>query len=421
MPDTDLDHELTQLRDEMRGSMPVPGLNKIVARHKQRVVRRRMQLGAVVAVLVVSLAMPLLREQMAPEPRNPAVPPASGPLPKEPFLTNVDFVDDDHIYAIRMTCANGDENRCKEQFLVTKDGEHWETRRLPRPESAPSWARARLMALSQDELTVEWDASAAPETAKIYRERSTDGGRTWEQVKVPTVVTDTVEEIPDGGKLISTCAKLVGGGTQCAEQGVAVLLPGSGESALLANRPRLTAMSAGPDALANGQWWMVGRDPKTNKWALAISGDDGRTWTTRLLNITASVDPFGWSVDSSGDALYATAIGPRSNTSNGLMAIFRSTDGGRSWERTWNPVGEQTPRRVFGNTVVAEDGTLTINATDGKAYVSRDDGRTFSEIEPRFGDYAFWIGTGYLAVDVDSGREVDYSKDGVHWRKVKIG
>ena len=99
----------------------------------------------------------------------------------------------------------------------------------------------------------------------------------------------------------------------------------------------------------------------------------------------------------------------------------RLADDGRSWERTWKPVGEQTPRRVYGHTVVADDGSLNNNATDGKAYVSRDGGRTFSETEPRFGDYAYWIGTGYLAVDVESGREVDMSEDGLHWRKVKIG
>jgi hypothetical protein len=421
MPDPDLDQELARLADDVRASVPVPGLDKIVARHKQRVVRRRMQIGAVVAVLVVSMAIPLLREQMAPEPRNPAAQPESGTMPKEPFLTGVDFVDDDHGYAIRMICENGDHNKCREEFLATEDGTHWETRRLPRPDSAPSWAGGRLVALGRDEVTVEWSASVSPEESDVHRVRSADGGRTWEQVTVPNLVTATVEDIPDGGKLIPTCAKLAGGGTQCTERGVAVLLPGSGESALLANRPRLTATAAGSAPMADGRWWMVGRDPTTYKWALAISDDDGRSWTTTVLDFRESVDPDGWSVASSGDTLYASAIGSRSNTSNGLVAVFRSTDAGRAWERTWQPVGEQTPRRVYGHIVVAEDGTLTINATNAKTYVSRDGGRTFTETEPRHGEYAFWVGDGYIALDVESGRDVDVSEDGVHWRKVKIG
>jgi photosystem II stability/assembly factor-like uncharacterized protein len=422
MPDTDLDHELAQLRDEMRGSLPVPELSKIVARNKQRVVRRRMQLGAVVAVLVVSMAIPLLREQMTPEPVKPATPPAeTSPLPKEPFITEVEFADDYHGYAIRMTCEDGKPERCREQLLATEDGTHWQRRPLPQPKASPSWAVGALVALGPDELTVEWSASRSPEESDVYRVHSVDGGRTWEQVTVPNLVTAAVEEIPDGGKLIPSCAKLAGGGTQCTERGVAVLMPGSGESALLANRPRLTAMAAGHVPTAGGQWWMVGRDPQTNQWGLAISDDDGRSWTTTVLDFRESVDQDGWSVASSGDTLYATAIGARANTSNGLVAIFRSTDGGRTWERTWRPVGEETPRRVHGHTVVADDGTLSINAPDGKAYVSRDGGRTFTETEPRYGDYVFWTETGYVAVDVVSGRDVDVSEDGVHWRKVKIG
>lgn len=422
MLDTDLDQELAQLGDEVRTSVPVPALDKIVARHKHRVVRRRMQFGAVAAVLVVSTAVPLLRDQMVPDPPKPAVPPAeSSPFPKKPFITDMDFADDDHGYAIRMTCENGNPARCEGKLLATGDGTHWDNRRLPRPESAPSWANGTLRTLGPDELTVEWPASASPEDTDVYRVLSVDGGRTWKQVTVPNLVTATVGEIPDGGKLIPSCARLAGGGTQCAERGVAVLLPGSGESALLANRPRLTAMAAGNVPMANGQWWTVGRDPKTDEWGLAISDDDGRTWTTTALNFSDSVDQYGWSVGSSGSTLYATAIGSRSNTSNGLVAIFRSTDGGLTWERTWKPVGEQSPRRVFDSTVVGQDGTLTINATDGKAYVSKDGGRTFTETERRYGDYAFWIGTGYLGVAVESGRAVDMSEDGVHWRKVKIG
>jgi hypothetical protein len=421
MPDTDLDQELARLGDEVRTSMSVPGLDKIVARHKQRVVRRRMQIGAVAAVLVVSMAMPLLREQLEPAPRKPAAPPEkTGDMPKEPFFTNVDFVDDDHGYAIRMACENGIRERCKEELLVTEDGTHWEHRRLPRPKSAPSWAGATLVPLGRDEIVIDWSASAAIESPEVYRVRSTDSGRTWEHVAVPDTVTDTVEEIPDGGKLIRTCAEVVNAKPQCGERGVGVLLPGSGRSALLTNRPPLVAPTAGDNPTADGRWWMVGRDAKTNRWALAISDDDGRSWTTTSLNMTASVDPFGWSVVSSGGTLYATAIGPRSNTSNALMAIFLSDDGGQTWQRTWKPVGEEAPRRVFSNAVVGDDGTLAINATDGKAYLSRDGGRTFTETEPRFGDYAFWNGTGYIAVDVDSGRDVDVSKDGVHWRKVKI-
>ncbi|MGH3757094.1 WD40/YVTN/BNR-like repeat-containing protein [Actinophytocola sp.] len=420
MPDTDLDTKLERLRDDLRGSLPVPGFDKVVARHKQRVVRRRMQIGAVAAVLVVSVAVPLLRTQMVPEPVPPATPPppSEPSYPKGTFIHRAEFADPEHGYVIRSRCKEG-TGRCTSELLATDDGTNWTPRKLPRPDSAPSWAREDLSVLGPKEITVDWPLSATLDGTRVHRAHSVDGGATWETVSVPSVVTDRVPAIPDGGVLVESCARLVGGGKQCAERGFAVLLPGSGKSAVLENRPPLTAMLAGRVPTKDGIWWVAGRDPETDHWGLAVSDDDGRTWTTTILDWRETVSSRGWFVDSHDGILYASAIGGMPDTSNGLLGVFRSTDGGRTWQQTWRPADDKQPRRVFGYMVAGAEG-LTINTPDGTAYLSRDGGRTFTETKRRYGDYAYRTGLGYVSVGSNSSRKVQTSVDGVHWRTFEV-
>lgn len=263
MPDTDLDAQLTRLRNEVRGALPVPGLEQIVARHKQRVIRRRMQIGAVVAVLVVSLAIPLLRDQMVANPPKVASPPPSSVLTTGSFIGSAEFADAEHGYAIRATCKSG-PRKCGSELLVTADGTRWTKRDIPRPDTAPSWSFPHLDVLGPEEITLDWPVSPSVETTQGARWHSLDGGRTWTKVDVPVVITDTVPAIPDGGLLVQSCARTTDDGKQCQERGFVVLQPGSGESAKLANEPPLTAMLAGTAPTADGYWWVAGRDPKTD-------------------------------------------------------------------------------------------------------------------------------------------------------------
>lgn len=414
--DSDLDQELTRLREGARGALSVPGFEQVVARHKQRVVRRRMQIGAAVAVLVVTLAIPLLRGQMVAH-RDPAAPPTNEPVgPRGPFINDVAFADADHGYAIRITCRTG----CAPQLLTTTDGRRWQSHPLSRPKDAPSWATGTLELLGPDELTIDWGLSLADDGAPIHRTYSSDGGRTWREVDVPGIVTETVSSIPDDATLAWRCARLVGGGEKCAERGFAVVLPGSGRSARLAAEPPLTAMVAGASPTADGRWWVAGRDPRTNLWGLSVSDDNGRSWTTRVLDFRESVDYRGWTVIASGGTLYASASGSLPTASNALLAVFASTDGGRTWERTWTPADDKQPHRVFGGLVPGADGSLMINAPDDKTYVSKDGGRTFTAGERRYPDYAFPTRAGYVAMDISSSTDVRFSRDGVDWKKITL-
>ncbi|HEY0451644.1 sialidase family protein [Actinophytocola sp.] len=428
MPDLDLDAELGRLRDGIRQSVHVPDFDRVVERSRQRVVRRRMQIGAVAAVLAVSAAVPLLRAGTAPDPIRPATPPpATAPtVPTritEPFVHDVEFADRDHGYALRANCKDEPApQECPQTLLSTDDGgAHWASHPVPKQQSLPKGVLGRLLVLGRDKVGVDWFVLDVNSQAnRIY---SDDGGRTWRQVELFPVVTDTVPAIPDDSTLVVGCEKLVGGGNHCAETAVAAVLPDSGRSALLANQPPLIEVQPGRIPLADGRWWVVGRRPGTRTWAIAVSDDKGRGWITGALDLQGTPYPDGWSVVASGDTLYASAHGRHVGDSGGMLAVLRSDDGGRSWARTWRWDEHATPQETLGTLVALPDGSVMINAKGGKGrtFVSEDGGHTFTEVARRYTGSASWTRIGYLAWP--PGKPWDafqFSRDGTGWQDLKI-
>jgi len=427
MPDIDLDAELAEMRESARRSMPVPAFGLVRDRHKQRTVRRRMQIGAAVAVLVVSLAVPLLRAGLAPESRPPAAPPAPVPdeqqIPDGPFVLNPDFADAEHGYAIRGNCPGRKYVNCTGELLATDDGgRRWESREIP----DLSFSKGQLPVphvLGPQEIALDWTRPDPANNRVGRRAFSEDGGQTWRTVELPHVPTESVPAIPDGGELVRACAELVGGGQQCAARGFAVLMPGTGESALLANAPELEDVEASRAPTADGRWWLVGRAPETRDWTIAVSDDDGRTWVTSTLDWQGSA--LDWSIATHDGTLYASVTGslPFGGEEPGLLAIFRSTDDGRSWEQTWHPDEDKAPRETWGQVVVANDGNLLINAVggEGRTYLSSDGGSTFTEVERRFNGGAYWTRIGWMAFAAEVHHGHQFSPDGIDWRELKIG
>ena len=406
-----MDIPVATVESYLTGAAPVswasvrqPVVTRVLARVQLRATRVRMLAGAAVAVLVAGAVVPLLRVEpptqadagpvttLPPEP--PVVRPMSG-------VSDMMFTDERHGYALRVDCGQFD---CDLDLVSTADGEHWTAREVARAGTPPR-STGRLHVLGPGEVAVDWSPIDAP--YRVGRVYSDDSGRTW--TRVPAGLHGTVRAIPPGATLETTCAS---SGPTCE---VTVVLPGSGRSARLATAPPLYRPTAGSVPAAGGRWWVVGRDPRTRGWALAVSADDGRTWTVSRLSWRGKADGQGWTVVAAGEALIATATGDLAGGTYGPMAIFRSDDGGRSWTRTSGEV----PTGLAGIPVVASDGTLLVNTEDGRGLMSSDDGRTFTEVRPRYRGVAYWARFGYVAESSPDG-PVQYSTDGLHWREIRL-
>jgi hypothetical protein len=389
--------------------MRQPSVVRVLERSRQRAVRRRMLAAAAVAVLVVGVAVPVLRAGTPPDPAPRAVTPPSptSTLPRAPMVPGttvygVAFADPGHGYAMRADCGRYD---CTLDLLSTVDREHWTARRVPKAGSPPG-TMGGLSVLGPDEFTVDLYPPDRPdEVRRIY---SADGGRTWQ--RTPTELAGSVTEIPPGALLNPHC---VSARSPCGDVEVVVILPGSGRSARLAGGPSLIEPNPGQVPLAGGQWWMSGVDPATHRPAIAVSEDDGRTWTVAAPP-RAPVDSV-WSVVANGRRLYASASGNLGTGEYGILGIFRSDDGGRTWQQT----GSRLPHLATGELVAGSDGSLLVNTLDGTALLSRNGGHTFTPVEPRFHGMATWTRHGYVTW-AEPGTGIEFSSDGLHWHDLHL-
>lgn len=385
-------------------SVRQPAVTRVFDRVRQRAARRRMLAAAAAAVLVLAVVVPLMR--VAPEPL-----PAAAPVPETPppsgmsadMIYGVTFADALRGYALHADCDSGD---CRMDLLSTRDGERWSRTPVPKG-GAPRQAMGGLSVLGPDELVVDWAPPETPE--RRHRVHSTDGGRTWERVS--TAVRGTVALIPEGARLEYSCLRLP---PWCEQSRVSVLRPGSGESAWLTGPPRLENPQPGNVRAGGKYWWVVGRAPGSRAWTLALSRDS-HTWTTARVAWPAGASAEWWSVIEGAGTLYASATGSLNGGDYGLLGIFRSDDGGRSWTRTRGPLRQS----LVGDLVAGADGTLTANTQNGTMLVSRDGGRTFGEGEARYSGWAYWTGRGYVSGD-ESGHAIRYSTDGVRWRELDL-
>jgi hypothetical protein len=414
----DLDSELGGLRNALRESVRAPEPATVIRRHEQRIARRRRQLGAAAAVLLIGASIPLLRMQLAPAPDPAANPPgtaageSSQTVDAGKIITAIDLFDDRHGFAVRASCTVpvGD-TKCTSELLVMSDGEHWQTRGLPDElASTNGWVPSQLVVLGPDRLSVGYTFPPAARGSFF----SADAGRTW--TKVPAADGSAVPAIPDGGALQTSCIPPDG----CHPELIATD-PGSGRMANLATAPPLTDPVPASGWPVGGGWWAYGKDPATGRWALAVSRDAGRGWSVGVLPGLAD-NPSSISVTARGSVIYATAAGRHPNAGNALLGIFRSTDGGHSWEMTSPASGDWEPRTIAGIPVAAADGRLLVASQTGAVFASTDGGKTFAlDRGAVFAGNVRWTRAGYLAATsaIDSGRYM-LSADGVHWKEILI-
>jgi hypothetical protein len=390
---SELDTTLAELRDDLRSSIGRPDLGAVAARAGQRAVRRRMQVGAIAAVVAVGLAVPVLRS--VPGEPSPTTP------PRVPVTYQVDFADPRNGYALGSACGDSAAS-CTITLLATADrGRSWRQRKLPGSDKL--YADGSLVVVDQNRLSLYRTSGANRTVGSLV---SDDGGRTWE-TPVPTdMAAGPSRAIPTGTRLQRLCPGDETGGTcevgMIATGGLLSPVPG---------QPPAEVRVVGAAPTSRGRYWVVSQDSMTKRWSISVTSDAGRTWYTTPVDLPGEPWPEDapWSVVESGDVLYATAVGRIGSGPFGLMAVFRSTDGGVSWTQTWRATPATLIQTVTGSAVATLDGRLLVySATEG-TFVSTD-GRQFSRSAEALPGPVTWTRGGYLAKVRDN--EYDLSSDG---------
>lgn len=399
---SELDTSLHELREDLRSTISKPDLSRVAGRARARSVRRRMQIGAIAAVVAVSVSVPVLRSL-------PGSTPPAGPPDDRRVNYQVDFADPTRGYALRSKCEDPD-GPCSFALLATVDGgANWQTRTLPVENG--HYSTSELEVLGPHTLAIARVPIVNEETYEPFV--SVDGGRTWRAYSELTLVAPSTS--PAGAKLQQTCAGSTG--SECAT-GLAVLSPEKGTMSLTPTQPAIVEAQSGEVATAGGRFWAVGQVPGSQNWAVSVTSDAGATWTTTPLDVPGKLAMSdAWSVVEHDTAMYVTVIGSIGIGPVELLAVFQSTNAGVSWTRTWVAEGDQRLQAVLGDAVATADGRLLVYSTTRGTFESSD-GRTFTKASRQLPGPVTWTRGGYVA-QVDEGT-YEISRDGLTWRRFEV-
>lgn len=398
---SDLDTSLEELREGLRSTITKPGLDRIAGRARQRSVRRRMQIGAIVAVVLVSVAVPLLRS--LPEPTPPAAQPPSEPT--VPY--QLEFIDKEHGFALVRECP-GAFDACTFRLLATADaGRSWTSRKMP----PGAYRDGSLSALSPTMLAF-YTTTADPD-GFLLSYRSTDAGRTWRRYDMAAPELANPSPIPPDTTLQVVC--LSEPGPDCV-MGLGTATH-DGRTAPVPVQPPLTDLWPGRYPTSGSHYWVVGRD-QANRWAVAVTAG-AETWTTTPLDVPGKVDlPEAWSVVEGGGSMYLTAVGSIGGGVNRLLAVYHSTDRGRTWTQTRRASETGERMSMYGSPMATSNGRLVLSSLPGGTVESRDGGATFTRVTHQLPGTPKWTPAGYL-VQVRLGT-YEISWNGVDWRRFEI-
>lgn len=393
----DLDASLRELREDLRSTIAKPGLDKVADRARQRTVRRRMQIGAIVAVVLVSVAVPLLRS--LPDPTPPATPP---PARTQSVPYELAFADRTNAYALGRDCG-APTDPCTFRLLASDDGgRSWARRTVP----AGEYADGALGVLGPDVLRLY--TRRTDDSMKIWASR--DGGRTWHDYDTTPRFAGP-SPIPPGAMLEQAC--LQGSAAGCV-RGVVTVNP-DGTLSPAPTQPPLTDQWPGTYPTASGVHWVIGRD-ESGHWAVATTGD-GTKWWTAPLDVPGQPErPDAWSVVEGGGSMYLTVVGTTAGGTNNLLVVYRSTDRGHTWQQTYHATdGRQLS--MYGGPVATSDGRLLVNALPDGTLESRD-GTTFTRAAHQLPASPKWTPAGYVLQVRPTAYQVSWN--GLDWRQFEV-
>lgn len=232
--------------------------------------------GRVVAVLAVLIAVAgvVAVSRAGVSGLQGAAPPTPTPSPRPPLRGEVLGLaaGQDTVYAIASDCAHG----CRPTLVASADdGFSWSALALPGAPVVAPVDRSWTLSVSgvEDLLAIERPGS---DVVLV-------GNRNTPLQARKIVAGDPVPRVPtERESMTRICAK-----PRCPTPILEYLEPRTGRRGPLVTQPPVP-----PRVLAVGgsQLWVAGIDPRTRHWALAVSVDDGASWTALPLP-QASTDP----------------------------------------------------------------------------------------------------------------------------------
>jgi photosystem II stability/assembly factor-like uncharacterized protein len=334
----------TEARDDLDERMVQPEFSAIAATAAQRLTRGRTGVVAGVVATVGVIVASFAVAQVATAPADNLLG-ANRVCWTQPVSTQVTYL-----------VLRGGECRYGDHLVLarTADAGHtWQTYPVP---ARPGANRDRLPNVVLDENTVV-----------VGGLLTRDGGQTWRPLR--QALDTPVDAVPTGWVVMPVSDYLFS-----HDQRLAAVDPVSGRIHLLAHQPATSA--GGVTQASDGSLWISPRWPRE---PLAVSHDSGRNWTTFGPPVAKS-DPWMWVTSLDGRVGYAVVSDI--DGSGQQTAIYRTGDGGQSWQQ-WS-----TPQvKALNRLQLLADGTLAgLSSYQGingaQLVVSKDQGRTFTLPNP---------------------------------------
>ncbi len=340
--------------------------------------------GLVAALVVAVVGVDVLRssgDNRTAE--NPKTVEKERPWLRDGAVASAVATDADHLYAVMSVCRPNES--CSYRLVGSDDaGATWSVRqdnfggRVTWEVFAPAVGVLYQVQSHANPNYVDTD----PDSPKMLVQRltSTDGGRTWNELQR---VTTPVDAVPAGGWLECESAF----DEPCR---LFAYDPANARIAPLRNGPGFRVMRTGDVPAAVG-FWLSGFEAGSEGVRHATTPDRGRTWTTRTDDdhfgpVSADgVTGYGIVVDSY--PVKPTGPNPTVSPTESKKRIYRTGDGGRTWQRVVSdrPLPDGAPRVV--QSYVAADGTHVVLMTPDPGsqywpwpydrYTSGDGGRTY--------------------------------------------
>jgi hypothetical protein len=344
---TDLHELLRQAAEGPAPASPLAAGELFAAGRRRRRRRRRIMAGAAAAALAAVTALSATsvltaqpRREEPPADREASVvrqeprPGVSGP---GAIIQWVGAADAEHLYLAYLHCKGSPCRKDSFDLVGSDDGGH-------------TWSDRASGVVADD-----WQV-VGPGTLLAMREStmkpplaSMDGGQTWSGLAVKSAAT----VVPDGGAL---ACHSTDGHKPCQ---LFAVDPRAAWLAPLSTQPALRLDHSSSIVDVGGRLWLTGTDRASDRPAVALSLDRGRTWSSHVFAEMAACPAQSCAAPAlataDGKTVYVTVPDPA-----GRERIVYRSDDGRAWSRL--DTGDIPYGRGMGWSFVASDGTHVICA-----------------------------------------------------------